>query len=134
MSGTGQRFSCRNLFKKLNILPVPCPLSSMLFTTGNQQENAHIHGLDARNKNNLYLPILSLSCVQKGMSCSGVKIFNSLPSNIQSYKRDRRKFKTELCKYLTIHSFYSITEFLECKTNTRNAYETTSYFYYDWIP
>jgi hypothetical protein len=63
--------------------------------------------LDTRNKNHLYVPALSLTCVQKGVSCSRVKIFNSLPSN-------RGKFKKELCKYLTIHSFYSITEFLDC--------------------
>ena len=67
------------------------------------------------------LPAPSLTCVQKGVSCSGVKIFNGLPSNIQNYKGDRRKFKKELHKYLTVHSFYSITEFLECRTNKRNV-------------
>jgi hypothetical protein len=122
----GPRSSCRNLLKKLNILPVPCQyiLSLMLSIIDNQQyffTNAHVHGLVTRNKNHLYLPALSLTCVQKGVSCSAVKIFNSLPSNIQSYKVDRRKFKKELCKYLTIHLFYSITEFLECKTNKRNV-------------
>jgi hypothetical protein len=126
MSGMGPRSSCRNLFKKLNVLPVPCQyiLSLMLFIIDNQQDfftNAHVHGLDTRNKNHLYLPVQSLTCIQKGVSCSGVKIFNSLPSNIQSYKGDRKKFKKELCQYLATHSFYSITEFLECKTNKRNA-------------
>jgi len=32
-----------------------------------------------------------------------------------------KKFKKELNKYLTAHLFYSITEFLECKTNKRNV-------------
>jgi hypothetical protein len=80
-----------------------------------------MHSLDTWNKNRLCLPVLSLTSVQKEVSCSEVKIFNSLPSNVQSYKEDKRKFKKELCKYLTIHLFYSITEFLECKTNKRNV-------------
>ena len=60
----------------------------MLFIVDNQKDfptNAYVHGLDTRNKNYLSLPIVSLSCVQKGVSYSRVKIFNSLPSNIQSH-------------------------------------------------
>jgi len=96
----------------------------MLFIIENQQDfltNTYVHGLDTRNKNDLYLPALILTCVQKGVSYSGFKIFNNLPSNIQNYKGDRNKFKKELNKYLTIHLFYSITEFLECKTNKKNV-------------
>jgi len=88
MSGVGPRSSCRNLFRKLNILPIACQykLSLMLFLVDNQKDfltNAYVHGLDTRNKNHLYFPVVSLSCVQKGVSYSGFKIFNSLPSNIQ---------------------------------------------------
>jgi hypothetical protein len=57
----------------------------MLFTVDNQKDfltNAHVHHLDTRNKNHLYLPVVSLSCIQQGVSYSGVKIFNSLPNNI----------------------------------------------------
>ena len=86
MSGMGPRSSCRNLFKKLRILPVPCQyiLSLMLFIIDYQDffTNAHVHGFDTRNKNHLRLPAPSLTCVQKGVSCSGIKIFNGLPSNI----------------------------------------------------
>ena len=60
----------------------------MLFIVDNQKDfltNSYAHSLDTRNKNCLCLPVVSLSCVQKVVSYSGVKIFNSLPSNIQSY-------------------------------------------------
>jgi len=72
MSGVGPRSSCRSLFRKLNILPIACQyvLSLMLFIVDNQKDfltNAHVHGLDTRNKNHLYLSIVSLSCVQKGI-------------------------------------------------------------------
>jgi len=59
----------------------------MLFIIDNQKEyltKAYVHGLDARNIYHLYLPIVSLSYVQKGIPYSGVKIFASLPSNVQS--------------------------------------------------
>jgi len=86
----------------------------MLFIVDNQKDfltNAYAHGLDTRNKNHLFLPVVRLSCVQKRVSYCGVKIFNSFPSNIQSYRNYRKKFKNKLYRYLIIHSFYSITEF-----------------------
>jgi len=98
-------------------------LSFILFIVDNQKDfltNAYVHGLDTRNKNHLYLPVVSLSCVQKGVSYSGVKIFNSLPSNIQSYRNDRKRLKNKLYRYLIIHSFYSFTEFLERKVDKDN--------------
>ena len=70
MSGVGPRSSCRNLFRKFNILPVACQyiLPLMLFLVGNKKDfltNAYVHGLNTRNKYHLYLPVVSLSCVQK---------------------------------------------------------------------
>jgi hypothetical protein len=62
-------------------------LSLMLFIVDNQKDfltNANVHGLDTRNKNHLYLPAVSVSCVHKAVSYSGVNIFIRLPSNIQS--------------------------------------------------
>jgi len=126
MSGVGPRSSCRNLLRKLNILPIACQyiLSLTLFIVDNQKDfltNAYVHGLDTRNKNCLYLLVVGLSCVQKGFSYCGVKIFNSLPSNIQSYRNDRKRFKNKLYRYLIIHSFYSVNEFLECKIYKDNV-------------
>jgi len=95
----------------------------MLFIADNQKyflTNVYVHGLDTRNKNHLYLPIVSVSCVQNGVSYSGVKIFNSLPSNIQSHRNDRKRFKNKLYRYIITHSFYSVTEFLECKIGKDN--------------
>jgi hypothetical protein len=133
MSGVGPRSSCRSLFRKLNILPIACQyvLSLMLFIADNQKHfltNAYVHNLDTINKNHLYLHVVSLFCVQKGVSDSGVKTFDSLRSNIQSYRNDRKRLKNKLCKYLIIHSFYAITEFLERKRD-KDKYEVQNYFY-----
>jgi len=105
MSGIGSRSLCRSLFKKLNIVPIACQymlLSLMFFIADNQKDSlthVYVHGVDTRNKNNLYLPIVSLSCVQKGVSYSGVKILNSFPSNIQSHRNDRKRFKNQVPYY-----------------------------------
>jgi hypothetical protein len=69
MSGVGAKSSCRNLFKKLHILPVSCQyiFSLMMFVIDNQENfktNLSVHGLNTRNKNQLYLPIVNLSCYE----------------------------------------------------------------------
>jgi hypothetical protein len=68
MSGVGSRSS----FRKLNILPIVCQCVSSLmsFIVDNQKDfltNAYVHSLYLRNKNHFYLPVVSLSCVQKGV-------------------------------------------------------------------
>jgi len=125
-SVVGLRSSCRNLFRNLNILLIAFQyiLPLVLLMVDNQKyflTNAYVQGLDTRNKNYLYLPVVSLSCFQKGVSYSWVKFFNSLPSNIQSYRNDRKRLRNKLYRYLIIHSFYSITEFFECKIDKDNT-------------
>ena len=86
----------------------------MLFTVDNQKDyltNAYVHGLDARNKNHLYLPVVGLSCVQKAVSYSGVKIFNSFPSYIQSYRNDRKRFKKSYTDSLLFILFIQLMNF-----------------------
>jgi len=116
MSGVRPRSSYRSLFRKLIILPFACQyiLSLMLFIVDNQKDfltNAYEHGLDTRNKNHLYLPVVSLSCVQKGILYSGVKTFNSLQSNIQSYRNDRKRYKTSYTYTLLFIPFIQLLNF-----------------------
>ena len=122
MSGVEARRSCKGLFEKLDILPMTCQyiLSVMLFVT-NYQNNFYmclnVHRLNKGNKNQLYIPTANPSTFQKGVTDSGIRIFNKLPSNNQHLRNDRVHFKNKLCKYLITNSFYSITEFLEHSTN-----------------
>jgi hypothetical protein len=85
MSGAEPRASCRGLFKKLEILRVPCQYiqSLMLFiidNSNNFQTGLEIHGLHTRSKNHLFIPVANLTCVRKGITYSGIKIYNSLPN------------------------------------------------------
>jgi hypothetical protein len=64
-------------------------------------------------KNQLFIRTANLTSVQKGITYSGIKIYNSLPSNILNLKKDGKQFKNELHRYLLNNSFYSVKEFLE---------------------
>jgi hypothetical protein len=95
MSGAEPRASCRGLFRRLEILPVPCQyiLSLMLFIIDNPnnfQTVLELHGLHIRSKNHLFIPGTNLTSVQKGITYSCIKIYNSLPSSILCPKNDRQ--------------------------------------------
>jgi hypothetical protein len=78
----------------------------MLFIVDNQKDfltNACVHSLDTRNKNHLSISVVSLSCVQKGVSYLGIKIFNSIPSSIESNRNKRKRFKNKLYKHFIIY-------------------------------
>jgi len=62
-----------------------------MFLVDNQKyflTNAYVHGLDTRNKNHLYLPVVSLSCVLKGVSYSGVKHTQAIYRVIEMTRKD----------------------------------------------
>jgi hypothetical protein len=85
MSVTEPRVPCRGLFRRLEILPVPCQyiLSLMLFIIDNPnnfQTVSEVHGLHTRSKNQLVITNTNLTSVQKGITYSGIKIYYSLPS------------------------------------------------------
>lgn len=70
--GLGLRCSCKGLFKKLSILPVPClyMLSMMTFVVDNPdkfQSNSSLHSFTRRHKDHLHIPRVNFSCIQKGL-------------------------------------------------------------------
>jgi hypothetical protein len=82
----------------LDILPLSCEyiLSLMLFVIDNQnnfRSGLEVHGLNTRNRNQLYLPTSNLSVIQKCTTYSGIRLFNSLPGFIQNLRNDRARFK-----------------------------------------
>jgi IS1 family transposase len=89
IAGVKSRNSCRNLFMRLEILPLPCKymFTLMNFVVNNQehfQTNSATHIVNTRNRNHLHRPSANLSCFQKSAYYAGIKIFNSLPSNLRS--------------------------------------------------
>jgi IS1 family transposase len=109
-AGVKPRHSCRNLFKRLEILPLPCEyvFSLMNFTVNKQelfQTNSAVHSVNTRYKHQLHRPIANLSCFQKSAFYTGINIFNSLPSTLTSLVNKKSQFKVALKRYLNTHSF-----------------------------
>jgi hypothetical protein len=103
ITGRGNRESCRNLFKALNILPLMSQyiLSLITFVPNNREEhfaNSEIHNINPRHTSNLHLTRAHLNIYQKGVYYSGVKIFNSLLQDIKTYTDNPRTFKKAVKK------------------------------------
>jgi hypothetical protein len=119
--GRGNRVSCWNLFKELNILPLMLQhiLSLLTFVSNNREEhfaNSEIHNINTRHTSNLHLPRTHLNICQKEVYYSGVKIFNSLPQDIKTHIDNPRTFKKSVKKFLSTNSFYSLNEYYDnCK-------------------
>jgi hypothetical protein len=76
-----------------------------------------IHGLNTRNREQLYLPNSNLSVFQKGTTLTTIKLFNRLPKPIQSLKEDKISFRNKLTLYLMNNSFYTVSEYVEHNLN-----------------
>jgi len=71
MEGHGNRVSCRNLFKELQILPLTSQymLSLLMLVVQNKNlflRNIENQNIDTRQRNNLSLPQANLTIYQKG--------------------------------------------------------------------
>jgi hypothetical protein len=81
--------SCRELFKKFNILPLVSELflSLQSFTVDNvekSQTNFDIQSINTRHKHNVHMPNANLTNYEKGAYYAGIKLFNIVSSNIKS--------------------------------------------------
>jgi len=89
MEGCGNRVSRRNLFKKLQSLPLTSQYMLSLLTFVVQKKNLFLtnnenHNLDTTQRNNLYLPQANLTIYQKGAYYLGIKILNYLTLEIKN--------------------------------------------------
>jgi hypothetical protein len=63
--------------------------------------NLAIYSVNIRNRDHPHRPIANVSCFQKSaLYYAGIKILNSLPSNLRSIMNKKAKFKVILKKYL----------------------------------
>jgi hypothetical protein len=117
MAGVKPRNSCVSLYKRLEILSLPCEyiFSLMKFIVNNQeyfQTNSAVRNVNTRNKNQSHRPIANLSCFQRSVYYAGIKIFNSLPFSLSDLINKRAQFEVALKRCLITYSFYSVDEFL----------------------
>jgi len=80
--------------------------------------NSTIPKVNTRNRDHLYRLTANLSCFPKSAHHAGIKIFNSLPSNLRSHMNEKAQFEVALDRYLNTHCFYSVEEFLTFKNDS----------------
>jgi hypothetical protein len=90
---SGIRDSCRDLFKKLQILPLYSQyIYSLLMFVVKIRDlfklNSDIHKIRTRYSNDLHLPSAQLKLIQKGVFYSGIKTYNDLPLTIKELQYD----------------------------------------------
>jgi hypothetical protein len=144
ITNSRMRNSCRELFKKLEILPLysqyicgkthmssyllPSPqfhipphiLSISIFVVKNKHlfyTNKQIHSIHTRSTTNLHPLTAHLTQFQKGVYYSAFKIFNNLPHDIKDLASEVIPFQNALKRFLLIHSFYNSDEYYNYKSH-----------------
>jgi hypothetical protein len=110
MMGVKPRNSCRDLFKRLEILTLPCEyiFSLLNFITNNEehfQNIANVYSVNTKYRHYLHKQTANLSCFQKSAYYAGIKIFSNLPCELRSRMNEKALFKTALKQYLHTHTF-----------------------------
>jgi len=105
ITNSRMRDSCRELFKKLEILPLYSQyiFSLSIFVIKNKHlfyTNNVIHSINTRFKTNLHPPIANLTKFQKGVYYSRIKIFNNLPHNVKEFANEIILFQNALKRFL----------------------------------
>jgi hypothetical protein len=118
ITSAGNRVSCHELFKKLNILPLHSQyiLSLSLSVVKNIEEfmsNSEVHSINTRHRSDLHPPSIKLTTYEKGAYYSGIKIFSHLPQNIKDLSWNVKKFKLALKRFLLMGSFYTLDEYFD---------------------
>jgi hypothetical protein len=115
MAGTKRRASCRELFKKFNILPLA---SEILLSLSSSVVN------NRKISNKLRYPDLTFMCqtlplvnIKKEFTILELSYSIIFPPTIKCLNHDIKKFKPALKEYLLSHSFYSVEEL----TSTKNS-------------
>jgi len=111
-----QNTSCRNLFRMLGILPLPCLyISEMVcwikYYRGKLEYNLDLHEHDTRHKTDLH-PLTCRTNLAKNNGVNmGIALYNKLPQNLKKLDM-KHTFKNKVKKFLLQNVFYSVDEYL----------------------
>ena len=100
MMGCKNRVTCRNLFRRLEILPFVSQYILLLMLVVVKNKTLFILNSEnctkiTRQFNNFYQPITNFTRYQRGVDYMGIKIFNNLPPYVKDIANNVRKF--EIC-------------------------------------
>ena len=115
MEGCGNRVSCRNLFKKLQVLPLTSQymLAVLMFVVQNKNffstKNKN-HNINTRQRNNLYFPQANLTIYQKGAYYLRTNFLIIYPWRIRMLLVTKKSLK------LSWKNFYTLIHFIQWKS------------------
>lgn len=108
--------SCRDLFKKLNVLTLASLFIYELCTHAfnckdSYPKNSDYHGYNTRVKNNFHVPLNKYLVSYKSPLSLAARTFNILPTNIKDSK-NINQFRFKLKEFLIEKSYYNIDEYM----------------------
>jgi hypothetical protein len=111
-----KRMSCREWFKKLKILPMPCVyIMEMVYqikiNLKGLKQNLTIHEYKTQQRFDLQTRYCRTDIFKKSVTNLGTKLYNKLPNHIKGLE-NLKLFKKELKAFLLHHTFYSVDEYL----------------------
>lgn len=115
--GVANDVSCRDLFKQLKILPLPCELIYQIalytHTHPNMFRRKGIHPSRSmrsnKQKDRLVTPIHTLTKSERSVFVMGPSVYNRLPDTVRDAP-STISFKVRLKKWLLEHCFYDVQE------------------------
>lgn len=115
MAGVHPSTSCKPIFRKFNILTLPCLYISQLIMHIRANEhkfikNNEVHTYNTRNNHLLHQPFSRLGVAQESPEYIGIKCYNSI--NLFDSTDSLNACKNKLNSYLIANCFYSVNEFL----------------------
>jgi hypothetical protein len=116
------RDTCRQLFKKLGILPLMSQyiFSLLLLIVHNKalfQMNSEMHSINTRHISGFHWPLVSLTTYKNETYYTVIKFFNLLPSHIKNVSHNINQFRLALRDFLHFHSFYTLEEYFNSSSN-----------------
>lgn len=113
----GYNDSCRQSFKNLSLLTLPCiyiyRLLIYIYTNRyNFKTNSDIHPYNTRTKTHIVVERHRLHKFEKKPSYIGSRLYNKLPKLIKT-SESLKRFKTKLYKFLAEKAYYGVDEYLE---------------------
>ncbi|KAG8316186.1 hypothetical protein J6590_057383 [Homalodisca vitripennis] len=112
------RDSCKNTFRELGLLTLPCLyiLEVVLYCRSkcNLVQGRDVHQYGSRGRDNFRVQQHRTAAFERLPSEVGVKLINKLPEEIKQLN-GQKKFKTRLRHLLVSRVFYSVDEFMESR-------------------
>lgn len=117
LEGLGYIDSCREAFRKLNILTLAGlyileVLKLTLNNKDNIQLNSSVHNHNTRQCTNFHTLFRNTKKCNKGIYIMGIKLYNKLPHHIKIQENNKTQIN-EIKTYLITNSHYSVQEFMD---------------------